>query len=139
MGFEKSIDARGNRHQRRIVAAIQRTEGKEGRLAAAQTKRQRRMAREFERGLGKTIVFYKRAPDGVRTSDPDGAYLWQQGGRWQMIVIGELKASIDHYVKALGVFLKNPMRLVSSEPLPLSEGVLSDRPFLSMILEPGEH
>ena len=62
-----NIDAHGegNRRARRAVAAIQRKAGAEGRLAAAKAKRQRKMARSFERDLGKTVVFYAMPIDGV--------------------------------------------------------------------------
>lgn len=130
MGFHKNIDAPGNRRDRRAVAVIQRKAGAEGRIAAAQAKRQRRMAREFGRDLDKTIVFYNQP---VSLQDPDGAYLSPAvDGQRQVIIAGEPKASIDHYVNATGVFLKTPMRLVSETPMT----VFSSRPFLSLVLEP---
>jgi hypothetical protein len=135
-----NIDAPGgykNRRDRRVVAAIQRKAGAEGRQAAAQAKRQRKMARQFEHNLGKTIVFYAMPIDGVTQRDPDGVYLnpTPVNGQRQIVVAGAFKASIDHYVNAVGTFLKRKMRLVSSEELPLAENVLSDRIFTSIVVE----
>ena len=131
MGFHNNIDAPGNRHARRAVAVIQRKEGADGRLAAAEAKRQRRMGREFGRSLGKTIVFYNQP---VHLNDPDGAYISAEiDGKRQVIVAGELKATVDHYVKATGAFLKKPMRLVSEKPMEIAGG--SDRPFLVLVME----
>lgn len=135
----KNIDApgEGNRRARRAVAVIQRKSGADGRLAAAKDKRQRKMARQFEKNLGRTIVVYAMPVGGVNTHDPDGVYLNQVtvNGRRQIVVAGPLKASLDHYVKAIGEFLKTPLRLVECEELPLLEGVLSDRRFASIIVE----
>lgn len=135
-----NIDApgEGNRRARRAVAVIQRKAGAEGRNAAAQAKRQRKMAHQFSRNLGKTIVFYAMPIDGVTLRDPDGAYLNPNpvSGQRQVVIAGPFKASTEHYVKAIGVFLKTTMRLVSSEELELAPNALSDRIFTSIIVEP---
>lgn len=135
-----NIDAPGahNRHNRRAVAAIQRKGGAETRKGSAEAKRQRKMARQFEQHLGRTIVFYAMPQDGVTTRDPDGVYLNpnQPNGQRQMVVAGPFKASTAHYVKAIGVFLKTTMRLVSSEELDMAPNAVSDRIFTSIIVEP---
>ena len=134
-----NIDAPGahNRHNRRAVAAIQRKAGAESRLAAAQAKRQRKMARSFGRTLDRTITFYGMPIEGVMVRDPDGAYLdmTEINGQRQIVIAGPFKASLDHYVKAIGIFLKHEIKLVSSEELPLAEGVISDRIFTQIIVE----
>jgi hypothetical protein len=135
-----NIDApgEGNRRARRAVAVIQRKAGADGRLAAAQAKRQRKMARSFERDLDRTIVFYAMPLGGVSARDPDGAYLNPTPvlDLIQVVIAGPLKASIDHYVKAVGAFLKVPMRFASTEELPLAPNAVSDRVFISLIVEP---
>lgn len=139
-----NIDAPGenNRRARRAVAVIQHKAGAEGRKAAAEAKRQRKMAHQFSRNLGKTIVFYAARPEGVFSADPDGAYLssWEsERGARQIVLVGNPKASIEHYVKAIGEFLKKPMRLVSNEPLLyVPDGYRTERPFLSIIVEPAK-
>lgn len=129
-----NIDApgEGNRRARRAVAVIQRKAGAEGRKAAAQAKRQRKMARSFERDLGKTIVFYAMPEWGfVSSDDPDGAYLSdERNGQRQIIVSGELRASVDHYVNAINLFLKASHRLVESRKI-----VPAAKPFTSIIVE----
>lgn len=132
MAFQ-NIDAPGNRHNRRAVAVIQRKAGAEGRIAAAQAKRQRKMARSFKKDLDRTIYFYDMPQGGVTIADPEGAYLnkVEIGNKRQVIVSGSLKASVDHYVKAIGLFLNTPMRLIGHEPLPGSDGKIS-----SIIVEP---
>jgi len=135
-----NIDApgEGNRRARRAVAVIQRKAGAEGRKAAAQAKKQRKMARQFEQNLGKTIVFYAMDAAGVSVRDPDGVYLHPQtiNGHRQVVVAGPFKASTEHYVRAIGAFLKTTMRLVSSEELELAPNALSDRIFTSIIVGP---
>jgi hypothetical protein len=137
-----NIDApgEGNRRARRAVAVIQRKAGAEGRLAAAKSKRQRKMARSFEKDLGKTILFYAMPIDGVTLRDPDGAYLnpTPVKGQRQLVIAGAFKVSLDHYVNAIGLFLKTKFKLISSEELPLMENALSDRIFTSIIVEPIE-
>lgn len=135
-----NIDApgEGNRRARRAVAVIQRKAGAERRNTAAQVKRQRKMAHQFSRNLGKTIVFYDMHGGGVSVRDPDGAYL-NPGiidGRRQIVIAGPLKASIEHYVKAIGIFLKRPMRLTIALEMDAPPG--TDRIFTSMIVEPAE-
>jgi hypothetical protein len=136
----------GNRRARRAVAVIQRKAGAEGRLAAAQAKRQRKMARSFERDLDRTIVFYAMPVGGTHIDDAEGAYIWGGNaaveGRYQVVVIGKLRADLEHYIMAIGVFLKKPVRLVSSEslapPSPMTEkqSVKFARGYLSIIVEP---
>ena len=126
-----SIDGHGhrNRHQRRIVSAIQRSEGKDVRKDAAKAKRQRKQDRLVEQALARIIHFYNQP---VYLNDPDGAYISDEiDGKRQIIVAGDLKATVDQYVKATGIFLKTPLRLVSSMTMQQQE-----RPFLSLILEP---
>jgi hypothetical protein len=137
MAFD-NIDAPGahNRHNRRAVAAIQRKAGAEGRIAAAQTKRQRKMARSFEQTLNRTINFYWLPETGLTVHEADGAYLSipRPGGRHQVIVVGDLKASIDHYIAAVGVFLKKKFKLVGENDM----GDVYGRSYHSIILEPAD-
>jgi hypothetical protein len=136
MAFQ-NIDARGNRHNRRAVAAIQRHAGAESRKAAAEARRKRKADRRLSQDLGRTIVFYTMPIDGVTLADPDGAYInpLSRGNMRQVVVAGPFRASLDHYVKAIGAFLKTDFKLVSSVELPLQEGALSDRVFTSIIVE----
>ena len=134
-----SIDGHGprNRHQRRIVSAIQRAEGKDVRKAAAEARRAHRKARNLSRDLGKTIVFYALPANGVGLRDPDGAYLGKEiDGRFQVVVAGPLKAEAQHYARAVSAFLNRPLRITAEGPLELPLG--TERPFLSLTLEPGE-
>lgn len=107
--------------------------GKKGRIAAAEAKRQRRMAKAFKKDLDRTILFYAWPERGfVASEDPDGAYLSiEKGGQRQVIVAGKLKAPIETYVKAVGVFLKTPAALISESSLDHTNG----RPFRSLIIE----
>ena len=130
-----SIDGHGhrNRHQRRIVSAIQRSEGKDVRKDAAKAKRQRKQDRLVEQALARIIHFYNQP---VHLNDPDGAYISDEiDGKRQIIVAGALKASVDHYVKATSAFLKKPMRLISEKPMEIAGG--SGRPFLVLVMELG--
>jgi hypothetical protein len=138
-----SIDApgEGNRRARRAIAVIQRKSGAEGRIAAANAKRQRKMDRKFEQDLRRTIVFYAMpsVPDNaVSNQDPDGAYLSAvvNGGQRCVVVVGPLKVSVAHYVKAISLFLKKDFKLVSSDPLPTTFS--TDRVFTRIIVEPAE-
>ena len=129
----RNIDAPGNRHERRAVTAMQRLQGSEGRKAAAEAKRARKNARRFEQDLERTITFYAWPERGfVAAEDPDGAYLNKQIGiRRQIIVAGELKVPVEHYVKAVGVFLKTEVKLESENELTHTSGRL----FRSLIIE----
>lgn len=134
-----SIDGHGpgNRHQRRIVKAIQRSDGKDVRKDAAEARRARRQARNLSRDLGHTIVFYALPSAGVGLRDPDGAYLGKEiNGRFQVVVAGPLKAEVQHYARAVSAFLKRSLRITAEAPLELPLG--TERPFLSLTLEPGE-
>lgn len=150
-----NIDAPGqrNRQERRAVAAVQRAKGSTARQEAAKAKRQRKMAAQFERELKRTIVFFNMPKGGVDIATPDGAYLWggtaAVGGSYQCVVVGPLKSTVDHYVKAIGIFLKGlgkgpNWRMVVAEPMPLVKSnatadeikAFNDRGFLSIIVEP---
>ena len=128
----QDIDRHGNRHNRRAVAAIQRRHGADGRKAAAQAKRARKNARRFEQDLNRTITFFAWPARGfVAAEDPDGAYLGREiGGRRQVIVAGEMKVAVEHYVRAIGVFLKTGVSLESEAELTHTSG----RPFRSLII-----
>jgi hypothetical protein len=130
-----NIDAPGNRHNRRVVSAIQRSSGKEARLAAAQAKRMHKMARQFERDLNRTIVFYAQPERGfVAAEDPDGAYLMEpRGDRRQIIVVGDFRAQADHYVKAASIFLKQKVTLLSLDAIWTEPHVT--RKFTSILVE----
>jgi hypothetical protein len=137
VGFS-NIDAPGpmNRRDRRAVAAIQRRHGAEARLAAAKEKRMRKAAKQFENDLKRTIHFYAQPDRGfVAAEDPDGAYLMEikMGGMRQVVVAGDLKASPEHYAKAIGVFLKAEASLVSAEEMQTPPHVA--RKFTSIIVE----
>src|ERR1700743_1614005 len=100
-----NIDAPGNRRDRRAVAAIQRLTGSASRKAAAQEKRMRKAAKQFERDMARTIVFFAAPVLGVHKDDPDGAYIKQGDttdtkGQYQVVVAGKMKATTSHYVKA---------------------------------------
>jgi thiamine pyrophosphokinase len=130
-----NIDTPGNRHNRRVVAAIQRSSGKETRLAAAQEKRMRRAAKQFERDLDRTIVFYAQPERGfVAAEDPDGAYLMEpRGDRRQIIVAGDFGRRSDHYVNAVSVFLKQKVTLLSVDAIRTEPHIT--RKFTSILVE----
>lgn len=135
-----SIDAPGlgNRRDRRAVAAIQRRHGAAGRREAAKQKRMRKAAKQFENDLKRTIVFYAQPERGfVAAEDPDGAYLMaiKMGKLRQVVVAGDLKVSVDHYVKAIGLFLKATARLHYYEDMVTEPHVT--RKFTSIVVEVG--
>lgn len=137
-----NIDSPGNRRDRRAVAALQRANGAADRKAAAQEKRQRKAAREFERMLDRTIVFFATPEGGVRTYDPDGAYLSKgfgaMEGKYQIIVAGKMKATAAHYVKAISTFVKSPVKLVSNELMEVvipADQLWDGKEFRSIIVE----
>lgn len=141
MGFN-NIDAPGRAIDRRGVRAIQRAAGSSGRQSAAQA---RRDARRAKRANGPNVVILSKMPrgnpPGINQRDQDGAYVWggteATEGRYQIVVIGPLKASVDDYRAALARWLGKPVRLV--EERPLGRPVPDDNPerqFLSLILEP---
>jgi hypothetical protein len=123
-----NIDAPGNRHNRRAVAAIQRQHGADDRKAKAQARRE---ARAFKR---RAIHFYPWPAGGVGARVQDGAYA--QGpmvnGKYQIVVAGEPKGPEDDYAAALSAWLKITLRVESSRPLPIPSGI--DRQFLSIVL-----
>lgn len=128
-----NIDSPGNRHDRRCVAAVQRSMGKEGRIAAAEAKRQRRMAKAFKKDLDRTINFYAMPTRGyVASDDPEGAYIGKQiDGTIQVIVVGTPKLAFEDYATAVGCFMKKEVKLVSDISMPAP----NDRLFRSLIIE----
>lgn len=144
MGFN-NIDSPGNRHDRRMVAAIQRRHGAEARIEAAKQKRMRKAARQFERDIDRTIAFFAMPKDGINLFDPEGAYVKQgtaqngTAGQYQVIVVGKMKARADHYVKAVGAFIKQKVKLISNElmeiAVPSNQKWDGSKEFRSIIVE----
>lgn len=142
-----NIDRPGMKRQRRAVTAIQHLQGSADRKAAAQAKRDRKKAKRA--GGDSVIVFSLFPKGGAASDDPDGAYVQGgvgfDGGRYQIVVVGPLKATVQDYCRALSAWLQKPMRLVSCETLlPPDDAEGRQRYeqrgglFLSIILEPGE-
>lgn len=150
-----NIDAPGNRHNRRAVNAIQRSPGKDARLAAAQARRDRRQAK---RAHGPpTLLFYPWPVGGIMVEDHDGAYV--QGpngeGRYQVVVVGPLKGEVSTYCDAVSRWVGIKMQIKETAPLepPTADQPRCERstgkpleqllaiyaargPFLSIIMEP---
>src|SRR5882724_12465676 len=133
MAFHNNIDApgAGNRHNRRAVAKIQRLQGSKGRKDAAQERRERRAAK-------RAIHFFDMPAGGVSLVTPSGAYVHGGNpgvdGKYQIVVIGPLKAPVDQYRAGLVAWTNKALRIVSAEPLPLPAPrpglVIDDRAFL---------
>lgn len=138
MGFV-NIDMHGRRHDRLGVKAIQRTAGKQTRLQAAQSKRDRRRAK---RAAGPSvIVLHKMPTGGVAADDPDGAYVWGGNedvqGKYQIIVVGAPVAEVDAYCAGLSRWQGKEFRVCDERPLDRpDEDPNPNRQFLSIILEP---
>lgn len=94
--------------------------------------------------MGPLVELRKMPSGGVTVATPDGAYTWggnaEVHGRYQIVVVGKRKHRIGHYVDALATWIKRPLRLVSSDPLPLPPErpgqVVDIRTFLNIIVEP---
>jgi hypothetical protein len=138
-----NIDAPGNAVNRRGVRAIQKASGAAARQAAAQARRDSKAAK---RARGPNVIILSKMPrgnpPGVCQTDPEGAYVWGGGesteGRYQIVVVGELRGPIDGYRAALAKWLGKPMQIVEVKPLERPDpDEFPDKAFLSIILEPG--
>lgn len=140
MGFQ-GIDGFGQKRNRAAVRAIMRHSAKDGRLAAAKAKRERRSAR---RASGEKVITFLRWPaGGIDTTTPDGTYI--QGGEgfpnggFQIVIVGDLQGAVDDYRAAVAAWQGNPMRQVSCSAMTLVAPLAatqSARPFLNIIVEP---
>jgi hypothetical protein len=135
-----NIDSSGQASHRAAVNKIQKLSGSEERKRLAQAKRDRRRAKRA--GGEGVIVLHKMPRDGISQDDLDGAYLLagtdEGAGRYQIAIAGPLVATVDDYRVALSKFLGKPMRVIDERPLlrPVPDKN-PERPFLSIILEPG--
>lgn len=132
-----NIDAPGNRHARRAVNAIQRSPGKDARLAAAQARRDRRQAK---RARGETtILFYPWPVGGISGGDHDGAYVQgpNANGQYQIVVVGPLKGAVDAYRDGVARWTGKELRIFAEQPLarPVPDNN-PERTYLSIGLEP---
>lgn len=134
-----NIDAPGNRANRRGVNAIQRSHGKEGRLLAAQQRRDRRAARRA--GGPNVVLLYPMPSDGLSQSLHDGAYVREggedTGGQYQIAIAGPLVAPVEAYCAALSRWMGKPFRVILDEPmLRPKNDIHPGRPYTNIILEP---
>lgn len=134
-----NIDAPGNRHHRRAVAAIQKRNGAEDRKAAAQARRE---ARAFKR---RAIHFYPYPIGGVAVDDQDGAYCQgpNKAAQYQVVVVGPLKGPHEDYCAAVSAWVKQPLRVEGAELMdpkpdaaPEDAQTIRERGFLSITLGP---
>lgn len=139
------IDGFGQARNRRGVRMVQRAQGSQIRMAAAEIRRNTRRAKLAH---GPDVIVLSPFPKGgITIGAPDGAYVQGGGGfergRYQIVVVGRLRGSADDYREALSAWLKKPVQTISFEVLDgpddpsLRETWLS-RGFTSMILEPGD-
>lgn len=112
-----NIDAPGNRQARRAVNAIQRSPGKDARLAAAQARRDRRQAKRAHGDA--TILFYPWPVGGVMVEEREGAYVQGPNGRgeYQAVVVGPLKGEVSSYCDAVAQWCGLKLQIRSTEPM----------------------